>query len=62
MERFLSIPKNGEEFRISSIVLQHGGFCFAREAIPLENAMDQKQRFCMEEGEMEALARTYIVM
>jgi hypothetical protein len=42
MERFLSIPENGREFRISSIVLQRGGFYVAHEAIPFEFAMDQK--------------------
>jgi hypothetical protein len=42
MERFLSIPENGREFRISSIVLQRGGFYVAREAILFELAMDRK--------------------
>jgi hypothetical protein len=42
MERFLSIPENGREFRISSIPLQCGGFCFGREAIPFDIEMDQK--------------------
>jgi hypothetical protein len=55
MERFLSIPENGKEFRISSITLQRGGFCFAREAIPFDIEMDQK-RFCMDEGETGAPA------
>jgi hypothetical protein len=34
--------RNGREFRISSIVLLRGGFCFARQAIPFEIATDQK--------------------
>lgn len=49
MERFLSIPENGKEFRISSITPQRGGFCFAREAIPFDIEMDQERFAWMKE-------------
>lgn len=47
MEDTFRYHKNGKEFRISSIVLQPGGFYLARDACDTfyENAMDETKVF-----------------